>query len=135
MINYNENLQIVLEKLNIIEDRRKNEYRKIKNIIVEMLKENCVEYMIDIEITIDKIRYTLYGGGNRDYLLSNIMDLENGVEINEFYVLFSLSRAEQRFIQSYIEKHKIYFETNVTEMGAQRKEIKNIEVDNELLDE
>lgn len=135
MINYNENLQIALEKLNIAEDRRKNEYRKIKNIIIEMLKENCVDYMINAEITTDKIRYTLYGDGNRDYLLSSIMDLENGIEINEFFVVFSLSESEQRFIKSYIENRKIYFETNVTETGIQHKEIKPVDVDKELLDD
>lgn len=135
MINYNENLQIALEKLNITEDRMKNEYRKIKNTLIDMLKEHCVEYMINAEITIDKIRYTLLGDGNKDYLLSSITDLENGIEINEFFVVFSLSESEQRFIKSYIENRKIYFETNVTETGIQHKEIKPVDVDKELLDD
>lgn len=75
----NKKLQKILLKFGINKERRKTEYEKIRNNIIELLNENTLDYMTSCNIYIDNLKYEILGCEDF-YIINKIIDIENGKE-------------------------------------------------------
>lgn len=129
-----ENLKKVLETLNIDKERIENEYDEIKKMIIELLKENDVDYMTCTEITIDNLTYEIYGCPVF-YMINRIVDNKTKTELTEFDITFSLSEQEEKQIKQYRERNRLCFETNANARTIKHIPAKEVKVQEALLDD